>query len=255
MNEPRMRRCILVPIDLHGIDRTTLETLVRIASLLDRKVLGLILEDIRLQQVADLPFTTEITLDSGSERSFLRDHLSQRQSQISTQARRQLDELAACHHVELSFEDARGKRWSSVQERDGHQDIFLPPRSRWHGQPHTEGARHYNIRRLGVVLPHGLKDDSVIAIAAALVQADLVGDVYLVTRRAPLPEQLHALYRQGHQVRLQLNFSCNAENLLGLIRHSPYDLLLLPGACLQDIPPVELDTALDRASDQILIIN
>ena len=68
MNESGLRRCILVPIDLHGINRSTLETLVRIASLLDRKVLGLLLEDIRLQQVADLPFTTEITLDSGRER-------------------------------------------------------------------------------------------------------------------------------------------------------------------------------------------
>lgn len=255
MNEPGVRRCILVPIDLHGINRTTLETLVRIASLLDRKVLGLILEDTRLQQVADLPFTTEITLEGGRERSFLRDHLSQRQSQISTQARRQLDELAASHHVELSFEDARGKRWTSARERDGHQDIFLPPRNHWHGQAHTSGARHYNIRRMGVVLPHGLKDDNVIAVATALVKADLAGDVYLITGRPPLPEQLHALYRRGHQVRLQSNVTCSTENLLGLIRQSPYDLLLLPGASLQDIPPVELDTALDRANGQILIIN
>ena len=70
MNESGLRRCILLPIDLHGINRNTLETVVRIASLLDRKVLGLLLEDMRLQQVADLPFTTEITLDSGREKSF-----------------------------------------------------------------------------------------------------------------------------------------------------------------------------------------
>ena len=62
-------RSILVPIDLQGIGRDTLETLVRIARLLDRGLLGLLLEDIRLQQVADLPFTTEITLIGGRERS------------------------------------------------------------------------------------------------------------------------------------------------------------------------------------------
>ena len=57
-SEPARRRTILVPIDLHGINRGTLETLVRIARQLDQGLLGLLLEDIRLQQVADLPFTT-----------------------------------------------------------------------------------------------------------------------------------------------------------------------------------------------------
>ena len=35
---------ILVPIDLHGINRSTLETLVRIAHLLDRGLHGLLLK-------------------------------------------------------------------------------------------------------------------------------------------------------------------------------------------------------------------
>lgn len=255
MNKSGLRRCILVPIDLHGINRSTLETLVRIASLLDRKVLGLLLEDIRLQQVADLPFTTEITLDSGSERSFLRDHLSQRHDLISGEARRLLNELAKSHQVELSFEDACGSRWPSALQRDGHQDIFLPPRSRWHDRVHASGTKACSIKRLGVVLPHGREDERIVATAAALLKADLVGDVYLLTRRPLLPEDLHQLYRKGHQVRLQANFSCRAEDLLALIRQSPYDLLLLPGACLHDIAPAELDAALDKASGEILIIN
>lgn len=255
MNEPALRRCILVPIDLHGINRNTLEKLVRIASLLDRKVLGLLLEDMRLQQVADLPFTTEITLDSGQERSFLRDHLSQRHDLISAEARRLLHELAKSHRVELSFEDARGSRWPSALARDGQQDIFLPPRSRWHDRAYTAGKKNDSVRRLGVVLPHGMEDESILAAAAALVKADLVGDVYLLTRQAPLPEQLHALYRQGHQVRLQTNFNCRVDELLALIGQSPYDLLLLPGACLHDIAPDALDAALDKASGEILIIN
>ena len=255
MNESGLRRCILLPIDLHGINRNTLETVVRIASLLDRKVLGLLLEDMRLQQVADLPFTTEITLDSGREKSFLRDHLSQRHDLISGEARRLLHELAKSHQVELSFEDACGRRWPSALARDGHQDIFLPPRRRWHDRVPASGKKTYGIRRLGAVLPHGLEDEHIVATAAALVQADLVGDVYLLTRRPLLPEQLHQLYRQGHQVRLQANFSCSTQDLVTLIRQSPYDLLLLPGACLHGIAPADLDAALDKASGQILIIN
>ena len=119
----------------------------------------------------------------------------------------------------------------------------------------ASGKKTYGIRRLGAVLPHGLEDEHIVATAAALVQADLVGDVYLLTRRPLLPEQLHQLYRQGHQVRLQANFSCSTQDLLTLIRQSPYDLLLLPGACLHGIAPADLDAALDKASGQILIIN
>jgi hypothetical protein len=166
-----------------------------------------------------------------------------------------LHELAKSHRVELSFEDARGMRWPSALARDGHQDIFLPSRSRWYDRAYSTGKKNYSVRRLGVVLPHGLEDASVFAAAAALVKADLVGDVYLLTSRPPLPEQLHALYRQGHQVRLQPNFNCRADELLTLIVRSPYDLLLLPGACLHDIAPAELDAALDKASGEILIIN
>ena len=75
-------KVILVPIDLYGINRRNLETLVRIARQLDRGLLGLLLDDTRLRRVADLPFTTEITLGSGRERSLLRDHLTQRLSDV-----------------------------------------------------------------------------------------------------------------------------------------------------------------------------
>ena len=143
MNKTGSRRSILVPIDLYGINRDTLETLVRIAHLLDRKVLGLLIEDIRLQQVADLPFTTEITLDSGRERNLLRHQLLQRHNVISAQARRQLQELAVSHQVELSFEDVCGDRWPSALERDGHQDIFLPPRTRWTERAQAAHRQHY----------------------------------------------------------------------------------------------------------------
>ena len=255
MNKTGSRRSILVPIDLYGINRDTLETLVRIAHLLDRKVLGLLIEDIRLQQVADLPFTTEITLDSGRERNLLRHQLLQRHNVISAQARRQLQELAVSHQVELSFEDVCGDRWPSALERDGHQDIFLPPRTRWTERAQAAHRQHFAIRRLGVFLPHGLQDDRVLNTATALVKAELAGDVYLLTRRPPLPESLHPLFRQGHQVHLQANFSCNAADILALIRQSPYDLLLLPGASLRDIPAAELDATLDKASGKILIIN
>jgi hypothetical protein len=248
-------RCILVPIDLHGVTRHTLETLVRIARQLDRQLLGLLLEDRRLQQVADLPFTTEISLSSGQERSLLRDHLSQRHSLVSADARRLLNELAQRNQVALSFEDAAGARWQSALDRDGHLDIFFPARQRWHAAGEHYSSTGNTIKRLGVVLPKSQVNSSVTSIAATLLAAGLVGDIYILSDRPPLPEQLHELYRQGHQVRLQANFSCDAANLAALIRQSQYDLLLIPRECLQGIPTELLEAALDKSGGQILVIN
>jgi len=255
MSERSKARCILVPIDLHGINRSTLETLVRIARQLDRELVGLLLEDSRLQQVAELPFTTEITLSSGQERSLLRDHLSQRHSQVSAATRKLLHELAQRDQVTLSFEDAAGARWHTAFERDGQLDIFFPARQRWHTATASHPKKGGIIKRLGVLLPENQSHSDAITTAASLVRAGLVGDIYVLSDRPPLPEQLHDLYRQGHQVRLQANFNYSTTDLTTLIRQSPYDLLLIPRECLQDIPAELLDAALDKSGGQVLITN
>jgi hypothetical protein len=255
VTEPGVRRCILVPIDPLGMHPVVLETVVRIARQLDRKLLGLLLEDIRLLKIADLPFTTEISLHNGQERSLLRDHLSQQQSVISAELRRQLADLAASNRVELSFENAAGGHWTTMMERDGKQDIFLPARKRWHAKAPDHRTRRNIVRRLGMVLANDPTDNRIINTAASLSKANLVGDIYILSKQPPLQEALRDLYRPGHPLKLQANFSCSAEALVKLIKHSPYDLLLLPGQCLQDIPDAELEAALDKTSGQVLVIN
>lgn len=255
MTDPVLSRCIVVPIDLHAVNRHALQILVHIARQLDRNLLGLLLEDIRLQQIADLPFTTEITLNSGLERRLLRDHLSQHQTRISTEIRRQLHELAATNQVELRFENAAGARWSAVWERDGNQDIFLPARKRWNTLLPTHPIKTNLVKRLGVVLANDVTDASIISVAGSLARTNLVGDIYVLSKQTPPPEKLHNLYHRGHQVRLHTNFSCTASEMLALISRSPYDLLILPGQCLQNIPGADLETALDEASGEVLLIN
>lgn len=254
MNDVK-HRILLVPIDLHGINRGALETLVHIARQLDRSLLGLLLEDIRLQRVADLPFTTEITLSGARERSLLRDHLSQRHNQVSADTRRILNELATRDQVELRFEDAAGARWHTALERKDHPDIYFPARQRWHAAAPRHMPHNEAIRRLGIILPHENPSPQLLDTAAVLLRAGLVGDIYVLSDKMLLPEQLHDLYRPGHQVRVQSNFSCNAGNVVALIRQSPYDLLILPRACLRGVAPDVLDAALDKSGGQVLVVN
>jgi hypothetical protein len=255
MTEQPARRRILVPIDLQGIGHGTLETLVHIARLLDRGLLGLMLEDIRLQQVADLPFATEITLRGGRERSLLRDHLSQRHSLVSTDTRRLLNDLARRDRVELAFEHAAGSRLPTALAWDGHTDIFFPARQRWQLVAATRPVAEKAIRRLGLVLAGTAQDEAVLEAAGLLQQAGLVTEIYVVSVGPLDRTQLNRLYRPGSRICVQANLNCESATMARLIRESPYDLLLLPGDCIRGIAPALLETALDRSAGQVLVIN
>lgn len=255
MTEQHRRRTILVPIDLHGINRKTLETLVRIARQLDRKLLGLMLEDMRLQQVADLPFATEISLIGGRERSLLRDHLSQRQTLVTTDTRRTLDELAKRDEVELVFEHAAGGRLHSALEREGSLDVFFPARQRWQRLALVRPAGGRPIRRLGIVLAGTAQDKGVIDMTRMLLQTQLTAEVYVLGTASMEPSALASLYLPGCRICIQPRLSCDPASITGLIRQNPYELLLLPKDCLRGIPVDSLDTTLDRSGGQVLVVN
>lgn len=253
--EQPARRRILVPIDLHGINRDALETLVRLARLLDRSLLGLLLEDIRLQQVADLPFTTEITLSGGRERSLLRDHLSMRHNLVSSDTRRMLNDLAHRDRVELAFENAAGSRLHSALERQDQLDIYFPARRRWQLLAASKPGLGQVVRRLGIVLAHCAEDHKVIEITQLLQQAGLAAEIYVISAGPLEREQLESLYRPGSRICVQANLSCDPVTIARLISRSSYELLLLPRACLEGISPDMLETALDKAGGQVLVIN
>ncbi len=248
-------RSILIPIDLYGVNRDALETLVRIASQLHCSLLGLLLEDIRLQRVADLPFATEITLIGGQERSLLRDHLSQRHTLVTTDTRRLLNELADRNRVELHFENAAGTRLHTALERDGQLDIFFPARQRWQLVAATQPRSGRAIRRLGIVLARSRQDRNVVETTRMLLQAGLVADVYVLSVGPLDRAQEEILYRPGCRICVQANLKCDPTTITSLIRKSPYDLLLLPRDCLRGIEPEVIDAALEKSGGQVLVIN
>lgn len=254
MTETVARRTILVPIDLHGITRDALETVVKLARQLDRRLLGLLLEDIRLQQVAELPFATEITLVGCRERSLLRDHLSQRHSLVSTDTRRLLHELASREQVELVFENSCGSRLHTALEWDGQLDIFFPARQRWQRAALIRPSEGRPIRRLGIVLAGSEQDARVLEITAMLLDAQLVAEVYVLSVGPLDRSRLERLYARGNRICLQANLGRDPASITRLLRQSHYDLLLLPRDCLHDISAQSLDSTLEKSGGQVLVI-
>lgn len=248
-------RKILVPIDFYGVSRASLETLVRIARQLDRGVLGLLLEDLRLQQVADLPFTTEIALHGGGERSLQREQLSRRHSLVSTDTGLLLKELASRDQVDLVLENVAGNRLHTALARDAGLDIFFPARQRWQQVPAKWAAQRKAIARLGIVLAHTAQDNAVVETARLLQRAGLVAETYVISTGALDRTQLYSLYQPGSRVCVQANLHCDPATIGKLIRQSPYDLLLLPRDCLRGIALEALEASLDKTSGQVLVIN
>ncbi len=252
MTESAPRPAILLPIDLRGVDPRALESIVDIARRLDRNLLGLFLEDPRLQQIADLPFTTEIVLSSGRERGLERRALSQRQSKISTDIRHRLDDLARRYRVGLNYEHGAGTRGHSVLQRPGPVDIFFPPRRSW--RSHFRSGLAPAIPRLGLLLQGDQSDRYTTAVAAGLLKGGLARDVYLMCA-AVSEAQLRELDLAGSRICVQSGLQLQPQTVLALIRQSSCQLLLVPRNLLQGIDAGLLDAALDASSSEVLVIN
>lgn len=243
---------ILLPIDMHGINPKSLETLVGIARHLHCSLLGLILEDIRLQQVAKLPFTTEIVLGSGRERGLFPGSLANRHSDVAADTQKRLTELADKGQVKLDFDQAAGARLHCALLRNGHLDVFFPGRLRWRAASPPTGPA---IPRIGLLLTGGGQDMRVLCVAEGLIKAGLVSDIYVLAGKSPSPEQLNKL--AGHRTRIcvQSNADFNPQFITSLIRQSPYELLILPRDCLAGIETMVIEAALDESGGQILLVN
>ncbi|RLQ22259.1 hypothetical protein DWB85_08205 [Seongchinamella sediminis] len=255
MADDTARTTLLVPIDNQGVNPATLELLVRIAQHLDRRLLGLILENPRLARVAELPFTTEILLGSGVERSLERDHLSRHHSQVTADTRRRLLALARQARIELSFEEDRGERWHSALTRADGLDIFMLPHRRWQSLAGRSLPDRRAIPRLGLLMGKDELDCRLVTTALALEEAGLVGSVYALYTGKPDMETCAPLLLGRARCHVQSGAPADAAGLTSLIRRSPYDLLIIGRQRLANIPAEVLDSALEAAGGQVMVVS
>lgn len=246
------RKAILIPIDIHGVDRPSLETLVGIARELDRGLLALVLENPDLRRVAELPFTTEIVL-TGGERD-LRPADVGRLGRSTRFSQRTLSELARASRVSVSFEDAAGDPLESALLHQDAPDLFLPVRRHWQASGSNFASGRMIQPSLGLVLTGGEEDSAVISGALALQALGHGQDIYLFTANPPDLEQLQLLSKAGARVRLQNTLTPTPQNLCDIIRKSRYSILVLPKSAVTCIPPALRKEALDSAKSQVFMV-
>ena len=256
MGENHTQATILVPIDNQGVSPATLELLVHVAQQLDRRLLGLILENPRLQRVAELPFTTEILLTGARERELRSEQVMRHSESLVREVRRMLGELAPDHLVSINFEFASGNRLRSALSRAGHLDIFLPRRLRWQAAAERYVPRSQPVKSIAMILSGRPEDDApVLAATRVVLGQGKAQQVYVFARGRPLPELLAPLALPGVRLCVQSELVAEPVALTGLIARSAYELLILPRVLIALIDAGVLDQALDTAAGQVLIVS
>ncbi len=246
---------ILVPIDIYGVSRTTLEMLVAMAEHLNTSLFGLILEDSRLQQVAKLPFAREIVLSTGLEREFYMDSLIRLQQTLATEVRRMFDELAASRKIQLQFETSSANRSLRALMREG-MDVFFPARQRRSRLQATVPSRQTRkSRRLGILYDRGLQASRAIDVGKSLVSDGLVREVVLIAA-GPVPMDVVAAFAGlGARACIERLAGLTEHEVTDLLRRSMYDIVLVPRDILLPLFTGPLEAAMEDTSSEVLVLS
>jgi hypothetical protein len=122
---------IIINVDSGGFSSSIMESAVILASRLQANLCGLFIEDTELLQLANLPFTREVTLHTAIIRDMSSSSMERNLNAIASQMRLTMEELARISNVGCSFRTVRGPRLESIiRESEDYQLILMMPKKR-----------------------------------------------------------------------------------------------------------------------------
>lgn len=224
---------IIVSVDAGGFNLSTLEATVLLASYLQADLCGLFIEDTDLLQLANLPFTREITLHTGMSRDLNSSSIESNLMAMAAHMRQTLEALTKISNVGCTFRTVRGPRLESViKESEEYQLALMLPKKRL-----TEYRRDVTVtaNNRPIVLFY---DDSLQARRALQVIRSLSNDVnvkhllIMATTQAADIEIAKQLPASQYHLSIQHVSEYNIRDVINLLKsHSP-GMVILP---LEDI--------------------
>src|SRR5690606_621821 len=232
---------ICIAVDIRGISRASIEAMVVLAERIQWGLVGLFVEDLLLQQVAELPFTTEVVRSTGEERDLHAPHLRQHSQQLARALRGLFDECALARQVGYRSEvrEQRVPVSVLVEQASG---LYLPGK-RQPGRPGRAG-----VRRVKVLTDGGGGAHRALDMVRALVEAGLCREVILVNMGllpARLPGELSA---RGARVQLLNEHREQSQVLRHIVDGPEADLVLVPRPLVRGIDERVLQAACDNSA-------
>ncbi len=237
---------ICVTIDAYGISRASLEAAVTVAEQSKVGLLGLFMEDMLLQSVAELPFTTEVVRSTGEERELFAEGVRLRRQQLLSQVRSLFDECVVARQVRFRFEvSERRVPVTALLER--MSGIYVPGRPR-NGLSRRLGSA--TVQRVKLLYDGSEQAKRGVELVISLVGAGHCREV-LVASFCSLPASLLTkLSAQGARVYL-LNEQKDQQRVLRQIVDGPAaDLVLVPFPLVSAVDPLVLQGSLRNSPSQ-----
>ncbi|MCK9469941.1 MAG: hypothetical protein M0Q49_11045 [Porticoccaceae bacterium] len=234
---------IYIAIDAQGISRASLEAAVMVAEQVQAGLLGLFMEDLLLQSVAELPFTTEVVRSTGEERDLFADHLRLRHRQLLDRMRLLFDECALARQVRFRFEVSERKLPIAAPPGQA-SGIYVPGRRR-SGVSQRAGAA---LSRIKVLYDGSEQSLRAFDLVLSLASAGRCREVMVVNLQSLPARLLTELSQRGVRVYL-LNEAPTQQAVLRHIVDGPVaDLVLVPLVLAAGVDQTVLQASLENST-------
>ena len=235
--ERRIAR-ILLGLEAAGPGLPDIESIVRLARLLEADLAAVFVVDDDLLRSAGLPFASEMPLDGGESRALDVSALERALRSLARRVEAELGRVAEQGQVRWTFRVVRGRRLPAMLAEAGVEDLLILPRI-----PHglAEQRRVEGAHTIAVLFDGSEAARHAVALASRLVGND--GRDLLLLDVGPREEGADAraaqqwLRSRGLRVALHPLAELNVDRVLSALRDNVPLLLLLPAGNSQVMAP------------------
>ncbi|MES0327897.1 MAG: hypothetical protein ABUK13_06880 [Gammaproteobacteria bacterium] len=221
---------MLVSLSFDGDGSSFIESLVKLASILNAELCGLFTEDSELQQIANLPFSREITFPTAHTRELNSEQITRHLKQHAETLRKIMQEFSQLANVACSFRTAKGSRIeTALSESYDFQIVVLLPEKYSSLKP-GQHARLDELINPAVMLYDGSKQAQKSAYIVKLLAGK--GDLHEL-KVLTLSHDCEALIKEQLSID-KIKIDCqhidsyNISNIVSLLRTQKTGLVILP---------------------------
>ncbi len=243
---------ILIALNAQYSNKDSLASLVTMAKLLNASLTGLFVEDSRLLEVANLPFTTEINRFSAEERNLHADRLIRGTKKVALEIQNLMMALSEENKVSWAYSIETGELVSKALSYEGF-DVFFPARNKTTFQPPANLKKPLIYQRVILLYDASPQFDRAINLIKTLVGKHICYELTVLSET-----ELPADIRQALSTINHINFQCLSVGgplLISSLNLPPATLVVSPKSKARDLSAEELTDLMTKMACSLLLID